>query len=84
MGHVKIYGTDMICYGPPRTGVRMNRLHKGMILGLFFNPQTLSVAVCNRSGNVFLDFYWRGSIKDERDATRTCRMGLETIRMCHG
>ena len=49
--------------------------------------QTLSVAVCRRSvadpvrsSNVFSDFYWRGSVKDERDATRTSRMGLGTIR----
>ena len=45
-----------------------------------FNPQTLFVSVCSRSGNVFTDIYCRGSVKDERDATRTSRMGLGTIR----
>ena len=39
-----------------------------------------SVADLVRSGNVFMDMYWRGSIKDERDATRTSTMGLGAIR----
>ena len=33
-----------------------------------------SVAVPVRSSNVFMDIYCRGSVKDERDATRTSRM----------
>ena len=50
---------------------------------LLFNPQTLpcqSIANLVRSGNVFGDICWHGSIKDERDATRTSRMCLQTIR----
>ena len=39
-----------------------------------------SIADLVRSGKVFMDIYWHGSIKDERDATRTSRMGLGTIR----
>ena len=39
-----------------------------------------SVADLVRSGNVFMDIYCRGSVKDVRDATRTSRMGLRTIR----
>ena len=39
-----------------------------------------SVAHPVRTGNVFTDIYCRGSVKDERDATRTSRMGLGTIR----
>ena len=39
-----------------------------------------SVADPVRSGNVFTDIYCCGSVKDERDATRTSRMGLWTIR----
>ena len=39
-----------------------------------------SVADPVRSGNVFSNLYWHGSVKDERDATRTSRMGLGTIR----
>ena len=39
-----------------------------------------SVADPVRSGNVFMDFYCRRSVKDERDATRISRMGLRTIR----
>ena len=65
----------------------MKRLHKGLVLRLFFNLQTLSVSVCSRSiadpvrfGNVFTDIYCRGNVKDERDATRTSRMGLGTKR----
>ena len=33
-----------------------------------------------KSGNIFTDMYWRESVKDERDATKTSRMGLGTIR----
>ena len=33
-----------------------------------------------RSSNVFTDIYSHGSVKDERDVTRTFRMGLGTIR----
>ena len=65
-----------ICYGPPWTGLRMKKLHKGLV----FNPQTLSVSVCSRSGNVFTDIYSRGSTKDERNVTRTSRMSLGTVR----
>ena len=39
-----------------------------------------SVADLVRSGNVFMDIYWRESVEDERDATRTFNMGLGTIR----
>ena len=39
-----------------------------------------SIADPVRSVYVFTDIYWTGSIKDERDATRTSRMGLGTIR----
>ena len=39
-----------------------------------------SVADPVRSSNVFMDSYCHGSIKDERDATRTSGMGLWTIR----
>ena len=53
----------------------------------FLICKTLSVSVCSRSiadlvrsGHVFTDIYCRGSVKDERDATRTSRMGLGTIR----
>ena len=46
----------------------------------FFNLQTLSVSVRSRSGNVLQDFCWHGSVKDERDATKTSRIGLRTIR----
>ena len=52
-----------------------------------FNLQILFMSVCSRfiadlvrSNNVFTDIYWRGRIKDERDATRTSRMGLGTIK----
>ena len=55
-----------------------------------FNPQTLSVAVCIRSiadpvrsGNVFSDFHWRGSIKDEKDAT-TIQDGFIFNKDTHG
>ena len=34
-----------------------------------------------RSGNVFTDIYWCRSVKDKRDATRTSRMVLGTIRI---
>ena len=33
-----------------------------------------------RSGNVFMDIFCRRSVKDVRDATRTFRMGIRTIR----
>ena len=33
-----------------------------------------------RSGNVCWDICWHRSVKDERDATRTSRMGLGTIK----
>ena len=33
-----------------------------------------------RSGNVFMDIFCHGSIKDVRDAIRTSRMGIRTIR----
>ena len=33
-----------------------------------------------RSGNVFMDIYCRRSIKHDRDAMGTSRMGLRTIR----
>ena len=46
----------------------------------FFNPQTLSVADPVRSSNVLGNIGWRGTVKDERDATRMSRMGLRTIR----
>ena len=53
----------------------------------FFNPQTLSVSICSRSvadpvrsGYVLGDICWHGRITDERDATRTSRMGIRTIR----
>ena len=39
-----------------------------------------SVADPVRFGYVLGDICWCGSIKDERDATRTSRMGLQTIR----
>ena len=39
-----------------------------------------SIADPVRSGNVFRDICWGGSIKDETDATRTSSMGLRTIR----
>ena len=40
-----------------------------------------SAADLVRSGNVFNGYYYcHGSVKDERDATRTSRMGLRTIR----
>ena len=39
-----------------------------------------SVADLVRSGYVLGDICWHGSITDERDATRTSRMGIQTIR----
>ena len=39
-----------------------------------------SVADPVRSGYVLGDICWHGSVKDERDATRTSRIGLRTIR----
>ena len=39
-----------------------------------------SVADPVRSGNVFMDIFCCRSIKDVRDATRTSRMGIRTIR----
>ena len=39
-----------------------------------------SVADPVRSGNVFTDIFGYRSIKDVRDATRTSRMGIRTIR----
>ena len=39
-----------------------------------------SVADPVRSSNVFGDICWHGSVKDEKYATRTSRMGLETTR----
>ena len=39
-----------------------------------------SIADPVRSGNVFTDIYCHGSVNDERDATRTSRVGLGTIR----
>ena len=36
--------------------------------------------VRSRYGNVFTNIYCRRSVKDERDATKTSRMGLGTIR----
>ena len=50
----------------------------------FFNPQTLSVSICSRSGYVLGDVCWHRSIKDERDATRTSRMGIQTVRTLTG
>ena len=51
-----------------------------------FDPQTLSESVRSRSvadpvrcGNVFTDIYCCRSV-DERDTTKTSRMGLWTIR----
>ena len=39
-----------------------------------------SVADPVRSGYVLGDICWHRSITDERDATRTSRMGIQTIR----
>ena len=39
-----------------------------------------SVADPVRSGYVLGDICWHGSVTDERDATRTSRMGIQTIR----
>ena len=59
------------------------------IIGLMtvFNPLTLPVSVRSRSVadllrsvNVFRDIFCRRSVKDVRDATRTSRMGIRTIR----
>ena len=53
----------------------------------FFNPQTLAVSIRGRSvadlvrsSYVLGDICWHGSVTDERDATRTSRMGIKTIR----
>ena len=39
-----------------------------------------SVADLVRSGYVLGEICWHGSVMDERDATRTSRMGIWTIR----
>ena len=78
---------SQISYGMLRTGLRMKRSHQGLVLWLFFNPQTLSMSVHNRSVadpvrsiNVFNGYFCHRSIKDVGDATRTSRMGIQTIR----
>ena len=43
------HGSPTACYGTLRTGLCMKRLPQGLVLWLFFNPQTLSVSVCSRS-----------------------------------
>ena len=55
-------------------------LRIGILTVFFFNPQTLSVSISSRSDYVLGDISWCGSIKNERDATRTSRMGLRIIR----
>ena len=39
-----------------------------------------SVADPVRSGYVLGDIYWHGSLMDEKDTTKTSRMGIQTIR----
>ena len=39
-----------------------------------------SIADPLRSVNVFRDIFCRGSLKDVKDATKTSRMGIQTIR----
>ena len=53
----------------------------------FFNLQTLSVSIHSRSvadpvrsGYVLANICWHGSVMDERDATRTSRMGIRTLK----
>ena len=40
-----------------------------------------SIADPVRSGNAFIDIFCCRSFKDARDATRTSRMGIQTIRI---
>ena len=57
------------CYGDPRTGLPKDRL-----------AVCQSVAYTVRSGYVLADICWHRGVTDERDATRTSRMGIQTIR----
>ena len=88
LGHVK----DLwICHGSATDLLWTTTLPQGQVCGLkdctkdwssdcFFVLQTLSMSVRSRSGNVIGDICWYGSVKDDRDAARTSRMGLRTIR----
>ena len=87
----KIYGsaTDplQISYGPPRrlkdrfadakTAQRIGLLTVFLICKPF---PCQSLQVRSRSGYVLGNICWCGSINDERDATRTSRKGIQTIR----
>ena len=73
------YGSPTDRHGAPSTGLRMKRLHKGLFLIRKSFP-CQSIADSVRSGYVLGDICRRGCVKDERDATRTSRMGLRTIR----
>ena len=88
MSHVKVlricHGSATDRHGTPRTGLRMKRLHKGLVFFYCFLIRKpflcQSVADPVKSGFVLGDICWHGSVKAERDATRTSRMGLRTIR----
>ena len=71
-------------YGDPRTGLRMKITAQrlGLLTVFLIHKPFLcqSVAYPVRFGYVLGNICWHRSVKDERDATRTSRMGLQTIR----
>ena len=78
------YGCPTERYDDRRTGLRMKKMAQRiglMTVFLICKPFLCqSVADPVRSGYVMGDICWYGSVTDERDATRTSRMGLWTIR----
>ena len=80
-----------ICHGSATDLLWSTTVTQGQVCGCpfdcFFNPQTLSVSIRSRSiadlvrfSYVLGNICWHGSITDERDATRTSRMGIQMIR----
>ena len=77
-----------ICHGPATDLLRSATVTKGQVCGCPFDCFFLihklfpcqSVADPVRSDYVLGNICWHGSVTDERDATRTSRMGIQTIR----
>ena len=71
-----------ICHGSNTDLLQSATVTQGQVcdvlLTVFFNLQTVFVSICSRSGYVLGNICWHGSI---RDATRTSRMGIQTIRI---